>query len=531
MSRKKQKPTGLSRQSVLMQRILEVRFTDLEEEKRLCKKLLELSEAEQYLYGSAFANVYLLDSHLALGEYSSCDFYLARASALCKEYGFDDLMLVLCNSAGLYYQKLNDDQTALGYFLEGLQLAEKQEGNNLADKLYNNVGYSFGCNGDLEMVKKYCELALQTIESHLEGENIDRAIVYLCNLAETNLHLGNTDGGRQMLERCDALSRDDRYSRVRLGCTWCAFYAKTGDKKRCVEYADKLIETELAALDDQFFVCDMAEGLCGNMLIIGDHARARRVLDIIQKMEYNSSIAWRFRIQCLKIKCWKAFGETDKLDEAYKEYYEIVMKLALTEDETHVQSMISKILIGEAKQEREQMRRQMRELENVGQLDELTGLYNRRYFNKLVSKTANRAETHTLGFIMLDVDYFKQYNDYYGHFLGDDALRAVAGVLLKEATEGISVSRYGGDEFVCLCINLQDDEVENYVKRVLASLQALRIPHEKNPKYGVLSISMGYCNEPLTEKTDFDKLLNLADKALYEAKEVGRGGYMRKRLY
>ena len=72
MSRKKKLD---SYETKLMERILEVRFTDLEEERQLCKRLLDVSEAEQYTYGCAFANVYLVDCHLALGEYSSCGFF------------------------------------------------------------------------------------------------------------------------------------------------------------------------------------------------------------------------------------------------------------------------------------------------------------------------------------------------------------------------------------------------------------------------------------------------------------------------
>lgn len=133
-----------------MQQILKARHTDLEEEKRLCKELLSVSEAEQYYYGSAFANVYLMDSQLSMGEYTSCDFYLLRAVFLCREYGYDDLMLVLCNNAGLYYQKLNDDQTALSYLLEGKKLAEKLGDITMLGKLYNNIGYSFGGRDDWE---------------------------------------------------------------------------------------------------------------------------------------------------------------------------------------------------------------------------------------------------------------------------------------------------------------------------------------------------------------------------------------------
>ncbi len=525
---KKQKTNSISHQSELMQHILEVRYTDIDEEKRLCKQLLDISEAEQYFYGSAFANVYLVDSHLALGEYSSCDFYLLRASFLCEEYGFDDLMLILSNCAGLYYQKLNDDQTALGYFLKGIKLAEKLGDIGMAGKLNTNIGYSFARNGDLKTAHTYFQQAYQILEPHLEGDNIRIALGSLSNLAETYKYLGDTEGCRRALERCEELSEENIYSRVRMDCGWCAYYATIGDNARCIEIADRLIEQELLAVDEPFFICDMAEGLCGNMLAIHDQARVKKVLDIIQNLEYDSSLALQHRIQFVKIHYWQEYGEEDKLQQAYKEYYEIVAKMTAIEDETRAQSMISKIQISQAVQERETMQKQMQVLENASQLDELTGLYNRRYFNKLVSKTTHREDLHTLGFIMLDVDYFKQYNDFYGHFKGDDALRTVARVLSGRENEGIYVSRYGGDEFVCLCVNLSDEEMENYAKQVIHDLLLEQVPHEKHASSDVLTVSLGYCNETFYPELDAEKLLDLADKALYTVKTTVRGSYARK---
>lgn len=525
MSRKKKLN---SYQTKLMERILEVRYTDLEEEKQLCKRLLDVSEAEQYTYGCAFANVYLVDSHLALGEYSSCGFYLLRASTLCKDYGFEDLMLVLCNCAGLCYQKLNDDQTALSYFLEGKKLAEKLGDISMAGKLYNNIGYSFASREDWETARTYFQLAYSIIEHNLVEENIEGAVCYLTNIAEVCGHLGDAQGARQALENCDALCDDSVYSRIRSACSWCAYYAITGDRRKCGEKVDKLIEDGILNVEDQFFVCDMAEGMCASMLKIGDRERCKKLLDIIEEFEYDVSLSLMYRIQILKIQYYQRYREEDELRQAYQDYYQVVKKITALEDEMRSQSMLSKIQIHQAAVEHEQMIKQRRVLENASQLDELTGLYNRRSFNKLVTKMTHRENLKTLGYIMLDVDYFKQYNDFYGHFQGDVVLRKVAQILSHHVMEGLYISRYGGDEFVCLCVNMKDQEVKSYIEQVIAVLKREKIHHEKHPGSEVLTVSIGYCNENFRDGMDPDELLNLADQALYTVKANGRNGCARK---
>lgn len=525
MSRKKKLN---SYETKLMEKVLEVRYTDMEEERRLCKKLLDVSDAEQYTYGCAFANVYLVDSHLALGEYSSCGFYLLRASNLCREYGFDDLMLVLCNFAGLYYQKLNDDQTALSYFLEGNKLADKLGNRGMAGKLYNNIGYSFASREDWDTARTYFQLAYETIEDSLVEDNIEAAVCFLTNLAEACGHLGDADGARNALENCDELCDDSVYSKIRSGCSWCAYYAMIGDRGRCAAEVDRIIEDGLLNVEDQFFVCDMAEGICANMLKIGDRERCKKLLDIIQEFEYDVSLSLLYRIQILKIQYYQMYQEEEQLDKAYEEYYNIVKKITAIEDEMRSQSMLSKIQIHQAAMDHEQMIHQRRVLENASQLDELTGLYNRRSFNKVVTKMTHRRNVQTLGYIMLDVDYFKQYNDYYGHFQGDVILRKVAQILSHNVVEGIYLSRYGGDEFVCLCVNMKDQEVRTYIEQVTADLNQEKIRHEKNPGSGFLTVSIGYCNEAYSPDIDPDELLNMADQALYTVKANGRDGCARK---
>lgn len=517
----------ISQESALMERILEVRYTDIEEEKNLCTQLLDIAEGKQYFYGCAFAYVYLVDGHLALGEYASCGFYLMRANVLCKEHQFDDLMMMLCHFAGLYYQKLNDDQTALSYFIEGKELAKRHGDIALEAKFNNNIGYAFGYRKGWERAKEYFQLAYELIHNDLTEMNIHGAVTYLSNFAEACINVGDDTGARQALELCTKLSGDDLYTKIRIGCSWCAYYAMMGNRESAIQEVETLIDAGMSSMEETFFISDMVEGLCSNMLDLQEQGRAEHLIGIIENMEYDESLSLQFRVQCLKIRYWEQCGKTDKLKDAYKEYYEIVQKTASLEDDMLMQSLRSKIQMNSAKREHEAIEKQNQELENASQLDQLTGLFNRRYFNKLITKAVNQEDVSVLGFIMIDVDFFKQYNDFYGHFEGDDALRAVANVLADNINKGIYLSRYGGDEFVCLCVNKRDEEVESYIRRSIAELRGKQIRHEKSECADILTISVGYSNEPFETGMGTELLLELADRALYEAKENGKNGYRR----
>ena len=530
MSRGEKNIKNISYKQKLIKQILKIRYTDLEEEKNLCKKLLEISESERYFYGIAFANVYLMDSHLALGEYSNCDSYLVRANFLCKEYGYDDLMIALCNCAGLYYQKLSDDQTALAYFLQGVKLANKLGDFNMGSKLHINIGFSFAIRGDWETARTYFEKAYSIIEPYITEETATCAVTALSNAAESCNYLADAEGAGKALELCEQLCDESIYNQIRLGCSWCAYFATIKDWDRCGKKADQLIDIELASVEDQFFVGDMAEGLCINMLDIGDLDRAKKLLDLMQRLDYNSSLSLQYRIQCLKIRYWEQRDGEAELEQAYREYYDIMKKVATIEDDMRAQSMRSKIQVNQTVMEYETILSQKLALEKASQLDELTGIYNRRYFNKLTSKVTHRDDVKTVGVIMLDVDYFKQYNDFYGHYKGDGVLQNVAAILKRNAVEGIYVSRYGGDEFVCLCVNKEDEEVDAFTSQVLTDLKQEHIAHEKHLSSDIITVSIGYCNEVFQAGTDIDILLNLADQALYEIKEGDRNGRSRKWL-
>ena len=91
----------------------------------------------------------------------------------------------------------------------------------------------------------------------------------------------------------------------------------------------------------------------------------------------------------------------------------------------------------------------------------------------------------------MDIDYFKEYNDYYGHNSGDVVLKKVALCLKEEADDRITPCRYGGDEFCCICENMTPEEMSNYLKDIRGRLETLAVEHVKSQAAGIVTLSAG----------------------------------------
>jgi diguanylate cyclase (GGDEF)-like protein/PAS domain S-box-containing protein len=163
--------------------------------------------------------------------------------------------------------------------------------------------------------------------------------------------------------------------------------------------------------------------------------------------------------------------------------------------------------------------------------DCMTKLYNRRFFNQIFDKEVKRAkrDDKTLGFIMLDVDYFKQYNDTYGHQMGDEVLIQVADTLktnLKRAAD--YTFRLGGEEFGVLIYDIDLIGLITLVKKIKDSIEALNIPHKHNLASKFITVSLGACIFEANKYITKEKIFKHADDLLYEAKNSGRNSFVIK---
>jgi len=174
------------------------------------------------------------------------------------------------------------------------------------------------------------------------------------------------------------------------------------------------------------------------------------------------------------------------------------------------------------------LKRANKKLENVSYTDSLTGLYNRRYFNLIYDRELKRAKrTHSyITFMMIDIDYFKQYNDTYGHIEGDFALKSVAKVL-KDALKrpGDFVFRLGGEEFGILLTETGESNSAIIARNICDFVRAREIKHENSKVNEFVTISIGVACCIADEALKEEILITRADEMLYKAKESGRDRY------
>lgn len=168
---------------------------------------------------------------------------------------------------------------------------------------------------------------------------------------------------------------------------------------------------------------------------------------------------------------------------------------------------------------------QRKQLEQDAFIDGLTGIPNRRRFDQTVDIEWRRANRHQalLSLALVDIDYFKQYNDTYGHGAGDEALRQIAKAMLKVVNRsGELIARYGGEEFVLLLPEVGREEAIRIADRVRRAVEELNISHEKSSAAPVVTICVGGFTMLPASNVTVAELLASADDQLYLAKRSGR---------
>jgi len=165
------------------------------------------------------------------------------------------------------------------------------------------------------------------------------------------------------------------------------------------------------------------------------------------------------------------------------------------------------------------------QLQRLANLDGLTQVANRRKFDDYLAKEWKRhvRENQPLSLIMCDIDFFKRYNDTYGHIHGDECLKRIAATLRQNARRPADlVARYGGEEFCVILPNTDQDGAQNVATAIRADVQALNIEHNASDAASNVTLSIGVATTFPDQNQVADTLIDTADKALYQAKTQGR---------
>lgn len=219
-----------------------------------------------------------------------------------------------------------------------------------------------------------------------------------------------------------------------------------------------------------------------------------------------------------------------KLDKRIEGHYNI--ELDIIKDAVNSMAGDIKIYLNEKlTAERAAHEAELARLELVDKVnhDALTNIYNRRYLDESLHRlinTLSRTSGGTLSVFMIDVDYFKKFNDAYGHAHGDECLIAVAGAIRGCLTRADDfAARYGGEEFTVVLPNVGENGAGIVAQKILESVRSLRIPHESSDAGKHVTVSIGAASGKVTETATPDDFIKQADKALYASKQNGRNMY------
>ena len=158
-----------------------------------------------------------------------------------------------------------------------------------------------------------------------------------------------------------------------------------------------------------------------------------------------------------------------------------------------------------------------KELEKIASIDKLTGIFNRRMLDQILQIELDITQRHErdLSLIILDIDYFKQVNDTYGHLVGDEVLKDMASIISKNLRASDVFGRYGGEEFLVICTQTNEDNAFNLAEKLRKIIEEYRFN-----QVGTKTISLGISS--FKRNDTMEQLFKKADEALYCAKEKGR---------
>jgi len=188
-----------------------------------------------------------------------------------------------------------------------------------------------------------------------------------------------------------------------------------------------------------------------------------------------------------------------------------------SQDEVGVLSQAFNVMAMNIKQDRQK-------LTALTILDEKTGLFNFRHFKQAINEEMKRAERYNrqLGLIMIDIDYFKHYNDTNGHQMGDLLLKELAGILKEAVRETDMVARFGGEEFIIMLPETSKAQTKNLAENLRLQIQNHIFPLEEKQPNKDLTVSIGIASYPSKAIISPETMLEKADQALYKAKNRGR---------
>lgn len=504
-----------------MEGVMKSRGNNAEEVLDYCNKLQEHGEKVKDYNLLGFAQYYRGETYYLLNYADGVFRNLISAVDNLKKAGVHELEADAYNLLGIVSVNQGNAHFALDYYLTGLKICEEHELVEEKERLLYNIGSLYFMYQEYQQARDYFARSRQIRKSSEMLFFMDVSIAS-CYLEEGNI--------KKAEEYAKSAEENypvpvDEVTRLYFWCFQSRLCHQKGDVRGREEYIRKISD----AINENMPIMEVFEDLymyCG-MLLETDHGEElKKMLLIMERVVEQADILYlRMRLLALKIELYKKSGELESYMEAAAAYYELG-KLTEKEKRYVINSVLeTRFSLEEEKRHSHKVEKENKVLQQKSERDPLTGLSNRFRLNEYAEKAFQNAriEGNILGIEILDIDYFKEYNDNYGHQCGDECLIKIANAMESLSAEGdIFCARYGGDEFIIIYEGCTMEEILGHAEQLKKEIAGLKIEHNFSKADNIVTISQGICiGVPREGKKVWD-YLHQADKMLYEVKKKSK---------
>ena len=514
--------------------IIKYRFADPQRTYNICCELLEQGKQSGNDYEIAYAYHYMGDACFSLGEVDEALKYLMMSEKVQKHNGFDELRMRTYNIIGVIYSNIGDALLSLDYYQAAMELARKYNDTELQGMIYNNVGVLLTNAGDHANATQYYEKAYEYFNCEGDEDNEPACGMFrlYMNVAEGMRIEKRYANEKAYLDEVMKIINTDTLvpmDKIKLVHAYGMLYYETGEYEKAFDMCVKavaLCENNMNDIDSFDDYRDIVELLI-NMDKIG---HIQGILECLSDMAEKSDIDKR-RIQVcrFRIQIYEKTGEKEKYAEQLRIYYQLRKRINAERNDIIISAIDNRCRLEDERKENKRLNEDNLKLIRESEIDELTGIYNRlafrRRYDRMYKYALRNAHTYCMG--ILDIDFFKVYNDSYGHIRGDKCIKQIAAILMHTSDGDFCVARYGGDEFVFMAYDVSEEKVRDFLQRLIENVRNAAIAFDAKPcGTDKVTISVGaVIQQQAEEGTTLTDLLKLADKVLYEVKQAGKDGY------
>ena len=510
-----------------MKEILDIRFDDPEKEKQLCIQMLS-GKCDKYT--EAFGRTYLGDAYHTFGQVDYALPEYEKALALAEDGEYEDLLSVLYNSLGIIYMYSDDEQSALDYFFDGIRLAEKMDDKMMHATLLSNIAYVYRGAGAYDKAEEMIDEISGMIrdarhnDANVEIEELDYELDKIWMMLQKH----ETDAAWERMQKPEIQSDESRENYI----NFAIYYEQKGDKEQCSRYIDAAlldVENEINMFERILYYLELIE----IAIAAGLYEKALEVTALSEKLlgQIGTVGKWT-QLMDYKIRIFSALDRAEELETAYEKYYEYDQLYEEEKQKAVVTRARRKIELLQELDRKQEIEQRQAELFDKRGMDELTGLYNRWGLKKQLEVLLNNPDScvENMTIAIADVDFFKEYNDTYGHIAGDRCLRSVANILKENMGAESIVGRYGGDEFIFALWGRKKPDVEKIFTKIHTDLSDKKIENIESKVSDKVTVTIGAVIVKPDKEMNFTAFIHEADMALYEVKQSTRNGHKIKDL-